>query len=98
MGWYIVRKKIKGNMYLYRQRTYREGGKVRTESQYLEPLPDTAEGSSDFNQESVDAIEKALKEARLKRDRAIESYHRVLSGDLQRGSIVGGKTMPINRK
>ena len=30
MGWYIVKKKIKGNVYLYRQLTYREGGKVRT--------------------------------------------------------------------
>ena len=35
MGWYTVTKRIKGIAYLYRQRTYREGGKVKTESHYL---------------------------------------------------------------
>ena len=35
MGWYTVTKKIKGRPYLYRQRTYRVGGKVHTESHYI---------------------------------------------------------------
>jgi hypothetical protein len=33
--WYIVIKTIKGHRYRYRQRTWREGKHVRTESQYL---------------------------------------------------------------
>ena len=37
MGWYQTVKKINGNSYLYRQRTYRVAGKVRTESQYIGP-------------------------------------------------------------
>jgi len=35
MKWYQVTKKIAGKSYIYRQRTYREGGKVRTQSQYV---------------------------------------------------------------
>lgn len=35
MKWYKVTKKIAGKPYIYRQRTYREGGKVRTQSQYV---------------------------------------------------------------
>ena len=35
MGWYIVIKTIKGHPYRYRQRTWREGKRVRTESIYL---------------------------------------------------------------
>ena len=35
MKWYQVIKKIAGKPYLYMQRTYREGGKVRTQSQYI---------------------------------------------------------------
>lgn len=35
MDWYSVVKTINGRPYLYRQRTWREGGKVRTESQYV---------------------------------------------------------------
>ena len=37
MGWYQTVKKINGNSYLYRQRTYRVAGKVKTESQYICP-------------------------------------------------------------
>ena len=37
MGWYIVTKTIKGRKYRYRQRTYRVGGQVKTESKYLGP-------------------------------------------------------------
>lgn len=39
---YIVIKTIKGRQYRYQQRTYREGGKVRTESIYLGPVGGTA--------------------------------------------------------
>src|SRR5438477_11523915 len=35
---YIVIKTIKGRQYQYRQRSYREGGRVRTESIYLGPV------------------------------------------------------------
>ena len=35
---YIVIKTIKGRQYRYQQRTYRQGGKVRTESIYLGPV------------------------------------------------------------
>jgi hypothetical protein len=35
MGWYQVVKAIKGHRYLYAQRTWREGKKVRTESRYI---------------------------------------------------------------
>ena len=35
MSWYIVVKTIKGHRYRYRQRTWREGGRMRTESVYL---------------------------------------------------------------
>ena len=37
MGWYFVTKKIKGKPYLYQQRTWREGRRVRTESHYVCP-------------------------------------------------------------
>jgi hypothetical protein len=36
--WYIVTKKINGKAYRYRQRTWRDGKSVRTESQYIGPL------------------------------------------------------------
>lgn len=42
MKWYFVTKKIGGRPYLYRQRTYREGGKVRTISQYVGPQADVS--------------------------------------------------------
>jgi hypothetical protein len=35
---FIVIKTIKGRQYRYQQRTYREGGKVRTETIYLGPV------------------------------------------------------------
>ncbi|HEX6010768.1 MAG TPA: hypothetical protein VFY87_02975, partial [Geminicoccaceae bacterium] len=37
MGWYQVVKTIKGHRYLYAQRTWREGKRVRTESRYIGP-------------------------------------------------------------
>ena len=41
MGWYRVIKTIKGHRYLYEQRTWREGKKVRTENRYIGPADDT---------------------------------------------------------
>src|SRR6266508_3137681 len=35
MGWYRVVKTIKGHRYIYEQRTWREGKRVRTESRYI---------------------------------------------------------------
>jgi hypothetical protein len=35
---YIVIKTIKGKQYRYQQRSYREGGRVRTESIYMGPI------------------------------------------------------------
>ena len=35
MGWYRVVKTIKGHRYIYEQRTWREGKRVRTESRYV---------------------------------------------------------------
>ena len=37
-GMYIVIKTIKGRQYQYQQRTYREAGRVRTESIYVGPV------------------------------------------------------------
>ena len=37
-GMYIVIKTIKGRQYQYQQRTYREAGRVRTESIYMGPV------------------------------------------------------------
>ena len=42
MPWYTVRKRIKGKLYLYRQRSWREGGKVRTQSKYIGPAGDSS--------------------------------------------------------
>ena len=36
--WYPTIKTIKGRPYLYRQRTWREGGRVRTQSHYIGPI------------------------------------------------------------
>ncbi len=38
MDWYTVIKTIKGHRYIYRQRTWREGDKIKTESRYVGPL------------------------------------------------------------
>jgi hypothetical protein len=40
MDWYIVIKTINGRRYRYRQKTWREGGRVRTRSEYLGPAGD----------------------------------------------------------
>lgn len=46
MHWYRVVKTIKGHRYVYLQRTWREGKRVRTESRYVGPAGEAAgEGS-----------------------------------------------------
>lgn len=40
MDWYIVVKTINGHRYRYRQKTWREGKRVRTRSEYLGPAGD----------------------------------------------------------
>ncbi len=37
MDWYLVTKTINGHRYRYRQKTWREGGRVRTKSEYIGP-------------------------------------------------------------
>jgi ADP-Ribosyltransferase in polyvalent proteins len=37
MEWYVVTKRIKGRAYYYRQKTWREGKRVRTRSEYIGP-------------------------------------------------------------
>src|SRR5689334_22865693 len=44
MGWYRVVKTVKGHRYLYEQRSWREGKKVRTESRYIGPAGDDKTG------------------------------------------------------
>ena len=55
MQWYEVTKTIKGRKYRYRQRTYRVGGKVKTESHYLGPAGPVMSGT--VNVASLDAAE-----------------------------------------
>jgi hypothetical protein len=40
MDWYIVVKTINGHRYRYRQKTWREGKRVRTQSEYIGPAGD----------------------------------------------------------
>ena len=40
MDWYIVIKTINGRRYRYRQKTWRENGRVRTRSEYIGPAGD----------------------------------------------------------
>jgi hypothetical protein len=44
MSWYIVIKTIKGRRYRYRQRTWREGGRMRTKSEYIGPVGEENRG------------------------------------------------------
>jgi len=41
MSWYVVIKTIKGRRYRYRQRTWRENGRVRCKSEYIGPVDAT---------------------------------------------------------
>ena len=46
MAWYRVVKTIKGHQYLYDQRTYREGGQVRTLNRYIGRADGVGSGAS----------------------------------------------------
>lgn len=59
MAWYFVTKRIGGRAYRYKQRTYREGGKVRTQCEYVGPISDSAGGvqlSAQMDEVEVDDI------------------------------------------
>lgn len=59
MGWYFVTKRIGGRAYRYKQKTYREGGKVRTQCEYVGPISDSEGGgqlSSQMDEVAVDEI------------------------------------------
>jgi hypothetical protein len=45
MDWYVVVKTINGHRYFYRQKTYRDGAKVRTVNKYLGPAGESAPGA-----------------------------------------------------
>jgi hypothetical protein len=47
MGWYQVIKTIRGHRYLYEQRTWREGKRVRTQSRYVGPVQDSVARAPD---------------------------------------------------
>jgi Zincin-like metallopeptidase len=53
MGWYIVIKTIKGHPYRYRQRTWREGNRARTESVYLGPAENGGGRGDDKGREEI---------------------------------------------
>jgi hypothetical protein len=44
MSWYVVIKTINGRRYRYRQRTWREGGRMRTRSEYIGPVGEGSRG------------------------------------------------------
>jgi hypothetical protein len=52
VGWYIVIKTIKGHRYRYRQRTWRENGRMRTQSEFLGREDGGGRGSSKSNSAS----------------------------------------------
>ena len=57
--WYEVVKTIKGHRYCYRQRTWREGGRVRTQSQYLGPARGGNGSAAPVNTTSQATVEVA---------------------------------------
>lgn len=54
MDWYIVVKTINGRRYLYRQKTWRENGVVKTRSEYL--CPDQARAEPQSSDDRVAAL------------------------------------------
>lgn len=53
MSWYQITKTVKGRRYLYRQRSFRVAGKVRTESVYLGPADGGVAVTSAGNEGSI---------------------------------------------
>ncbi len=58
MGWYTCVKKINGHKYLYRQRTWREQGKVKCESIYLGPVSGDGRGQGVGVSKTISSNEK----------------------------------------
>lgn len=52
MAWYEVTKIIGGRAYRYKQRTYREGGKVRSQCKYIGPVSDVSRSSEPSDQKT----------------------------------------------
>lgn len=90
-GWYTVFKKIKGKLYAYSQRSWREGKKVRVESRYmgegsaaaaLAELAEAARGNKlTLHQHS------SLKLATLPQAKALALYHGNQLGVLKKGEL-----------
>ncbi len=57
MTWYNVVKTINGNKYIYQQRTYRYGGKMRTENKYVGPVGGGRRAGAVVNLTSFDESE-----------------------------------------
>ena len=90
-SWYTVFKKIKGKLYAYSQRSWREGKKVRVESRYmgggsaaaaLAKLAEAAGGSKLTLRQ-----EPALKLATLPQAEALSLWHDSKLGVLQKGEL-----------
>jgi hypothetical protein len=57
MDWYIVIKTIKGRRYRYRQKTWREGGRVRTRSEYIGPVNGSDKRFNGFRDLTIRTLE-----------------------------------------
>jgi len=53
VGWYRVIKTVKGHQYAYLQRSFREGGRVRTESRYIGAMGDGSAAAPVITTDSV---------------------------------------------
>ena len=67
---YLVIKKVKGHSYLYRQKSYRVGGKVKTISEYVGPVSGVG-GSGALTAAAKSAVEKRLEAAIRPQERTV---------------------------
>ena len=56
MDWYIVVKTINGRRYRYRQKTWRENGRVRTRSEYIGPADSASSKPASAARTELDAV------------------------------------------
>lgn len=90
-GWYTVFKRIKGHLYAYSQRSWREGKKVRVESRYMgggsaaAALADLAEAAR--GNKLTLRHEPALKLATLPQAKALDLWQDNKLGVLQKGEL-----------
>ena len=56
MDWYIVVKTINGRRYRYRQKTWRENGRVRTRSEYIGPVDSASSQSTPAARTQLDPV------------------------------------------